>query len=433
VSNFRRIFKGCRFVLLFAFMCPFPGYAQAAPQAAMKPQEPPTSWVDPATGHKVVRITREPDSASFYFNVNSYTPDGREMVYTTPDGISVIDLSTWKTRSIVQGKVRTVVVGHKTPSVFYIKADDRALYVANVDTGEARKLTTVPTRGSIDSVNADETLAAGTYIEGEGGQDYGGGHRSPQAQSLEQPRNKGEMMERRLAAHLPLVLFTIDLRTGAMKTLLHSTDWVNHLLFSSTDPQLLMFCHEGPWQKVDRIWTIHTDGTHNVLIHKRTMFMEIAGHEFWGRDGKTIWYDWQTPKGEDFWLAGYNLETGKRTAYHMQRNEWSIHFNVSADGTLFCGDGGDPGQVAHAPDGEWLYLFRPEMKPGDGVNTSDFVQPGVFHAERLLNMSKHNYRLEPNVSFTPDQKWVIFRSNMYGPTYVFAVEVAKNGDRTRGE
>jgi oligogalacturonide lyase len=73
------------------------------------------------------------------------------------------------------------------------------------------------------------------------------------------------------------------------------------------------------------------------------------------------------------------------------------------------------------------------MKPGDGINTSDFIQPGVFHAERLVNMSKHNYRLEPNVSFTPDQKWVIFRSNMYGPTYVFAVEVAKNGDRTGGE
>jgi oligogalacturonide lyase len=42
-------------------------------------------------------------------------------------------------------------------------------------------------------------------------------------------------------------------------------------------------------------------------------------------------------------------------------------------------------------------------------------------------MSRHNYRLEPNVSFTPDQKWVIFRSNMFGPTYIFAAEVAKAG------
>jgi oligogalacturonide lyase len=43
--------------------------------------------------------------------------------------------------------------------------------------------------------------------------------------------------------------------------------------------------------------------------------MEIAGHEFWGLDGETIWYDWQYPKGEDFFLAGYNLKTGKRTAF----------------------------------------------------------------------------------------------------------------------
>jgi oligogalacturonide lyase len=400
-------------------------------------QEPPTSWVDPATGHRVVRLTREPDSASFYFNVNAYTPDGREMIYTTPDGISVIDLTSWKTRSVVQGHVRTIVVGHKTPSVFYVKREDNALYVTNVDTGVTRKLATMPPRGSVASVNADETLAAGTYIEGNAGQDYNqpplearsqdqrGG--SQQAQNMLQPLNKGQMMEQRLAARLPLVLFVIDLRTGKLRSLLHSRDWVNHLLFSPTDPNLLMYCHEGPWQKVDRIWTIHTDGTHNLLIHKRTMFMEIAGHEFWAPDGKTLWYDWQTPKGEDFWLAGYNVETGKRTAYHMQRNEWSIHFNVTRDGSLFCGDGGDPGQVAKAPDGEWIELFHPQLIRGDGINEPGFWQPGVFRSEHLVNMSTHNYRLEPNVSFTPDMKWVIFRSNMFGPTYVFAVEVAKAG------
>ena len=54
------------------------------------------------------------------------------------------------------------------------------------------------------------------------------------------------------------------------------------MLFSPTDPTLLMYCHEGPWQLVDRIWLIHTDGSHNTLIHKRTMAMEIAGHEILG-------------------------------------------------------------------------------------------------------------------------------------------------------
>lgn len=39
--------------------------------------------------------------------------------------------------------------------------------------------------------------------------------------------------------------------------------------------------------------------------------------------------------------------------------------------------------------------------------------------------SRHDYSLEPNVSFTPDGKWVVFSSNMFGPRHVFAVEVAK--------
>jgi oligogalacturonide lyase len=153
--------------------------------------------------------------------------------------------------------------------------------------------------------------------------------------------------------------------------------------------------------------------------------MEIAGHEFWSADGKIIWYDLQTPRGEDFWLAGYNVINGEKTWYHLQRDEWSIHFNVTRDGKLFCGDGGDERQVAHAPDGKWIYLFRPELMENRGVKDEALIRPGVLRAERLVNMAKHQYRLEPNVSFTPDEKWVVFRSNMFGPTYVFAVEVAK--------
>jgi len=233
------------------------------------------------------------------------------------------------------------------------------------------------------------------------------------------------MIEQRWAARLPMGRFTVNIQTGEIKTIHKANDWLNHLLFSPTDPALLMFCHEGPCHNVDRIWTIRADGTQLKKIHTRSMAMEVFGHEFWSADGKTIWYDLQTPRAEVFWLAHYNVDTGERAWYSLQRNEWSIHFNVSRDGKLFCGDGGDPGQVARAPDGQWIYLFRAELIPNRGIEDPSFVQPGVLRAERLVNMSKHQYRLEPNPSFTPDQKWVVFRSNMFGPTYVFAVEVAK--------
>jgi oligogalacturonide lyase len=108
-----------------------------------------------------------------------------------------------------------------------------------------------------------------------------------------------------------------------------------------------------------------------------------------------------------------------------------VHFNVSPDGKLFAGDGGGPNSVAAPGNGQWIYLFRPEMvrdrTDGELPNASSLIQTGVFHAEKLVNLAKHNYSLEPNVTFTPDMKWIVFRSNMFGPTQVFAVEIAKAG------
>ncbi|HTB14073.1 MAG TPA: oligogalacturonate lyase family protein [Bryobacteraceae bacterium] len=384
----------------------------------------PKEWLDPDTGHRVVRLTDEPGSASLYFNQNGYTPDGKKLVYTTPDGISIFNLETHAVKPVVEGRVRIVEVGHKTGNIFYTK--ESSVFVITIDTGATREIAKLPERGSVVTVNADETLLAGTYTEAQGpsGNAYASPVRSAQSEQshpLDQPPNKGQMMEERLAARIPMGMFVMNTQTGEVKTIHRSTDWLNHLLFSPTDPTLLMFCHEGPWHKVNRIWTIRTDGSQLTKVHTRTMSMEIFGHEFWSADGKTIWYDLQTPRGEDFWLAAYQVDTGERARYHLQRNEWSIHFNVTRDGKLICGDGGDPGQVAHAPDGQWIYLFRPERGP----QQPGLITPGVLHSEKLVNMAKHQYKLEPNVTFTPDGNWVIFRSNIQGPTYVFAVEVGK--------
>ena len=253
--------------------------------------EPPKSWIDPDTGHRVVRLTNEPGSASLYFNQNGYSADGKKMVYTTPEGISVLNLETHEAKPVVKGRVRIIVTGHKTQNVYFIK--EGAVFSANVDSGAIREIAKIPARASIATVNSDETLLAGTYIEGNG-VDYNQ-NRPQQPQTLEQPRSKGQMMEERLAARLPMAMFTVSTATGELKVIHKATDWLNHLEFSPTDPQMLMFCHEGPWHKVDRLWNIRLDSGKITRIHSRTMAMEIWGHEFWSHDGKTqIW----TQRGE---------------------------------------------------------------------------------------------------------------------------------------
>ena len=64
--------------------------------------------------------------------------------------------------------MRTICLGRKTPTVFYVKmeGDLQVLYSTNVDTGETRRLAPLPAPGALYTVNADETLAAGTYVLG---------------------------------------------------------------------------------------------------------------------------------------------------------------------------------------------------------------------------------------------------------------------------
>jgi oligogalacturonide lyase len=439
---------------------------QPAPAA-----EPPTEWIDPDTGHRVIRLSREPGTASLYFHQNAYTAGGKKLVVTTMDrGIATINLETRAIERIVEGPANVLVTGRKTGDVYYTKRTSREVtkadgtketvneaivYAAEVNTGKTREIAKLPSGRFVASLNADETLLLGSYVEGGTRRLSVAGLRNPgpggwvsdadprfQQANYEalgpdgNPLAYAQAKEVRLHEVLagiragpPHVIFTINTQTGDLKDIWKEREWLNHLQFSPTDPGLIMFCHEGPWHEVDRVWTIRTDGTGLTKIHTRTMNMEIAGHEFFSSDGQTIWYDLQMPRGEDFWVAGCEIATGRRTWYHLQRDEWSVHFNVSSDGKLFAGDGGDSEMVAHAKDGKWIYLFRPERIPDvagiKNPNSSGLIDPGFFKAERLVNMSKHDYRLEPNVTFSPDMKWIIFRSNMHGAVQVYAVEIAK--------
>jgi oligogalacturonide lyase len=385
------------------------------------------SWIDEDTGHRVIQLTPEKDSRGLYFNENAFTDGGKMMVYFVGQSVYVLNLESHRARPLVPGPVDSLAVARKTPVVYFMRPRDTGLYVAKVDNGQIVKVADLPPRATISTLNADETLVAGTYTEIDVPQ-------HPVDPNLKASSVRATQMDARLADHVPMVLFTVNLKTAEVKTVLHSTDWLNHVQFSPKDPTLLMYCHEGLWWKVDRIWTIRTDGTQNQLIHARTVDNEVAGHEFWDADGVTIWYDLQIPHGANFYVASYNTTTRERRWYHMDRDAWSIHYNSAADDSIFCGDGGDRTQVAKSKNGQWIELFTPSLDPPPtGVDQTGMVETGAFQAEHLANMAKHNYKIEPNVRFSPDNKLVIFTSTVLGDTYVFAVEVAKASKQPSGQ
>lgn len=394
--------------------------AQEVLETGGKPM--PNEWIDKDTHHKIIKLTRkEGSNYSFYFHNNPFV--GNKMVFynTSPQKpeeqaakveisntsarnrqIYTVDLKTFEVEQLTNHPtaMNGEIVSAKTGKVFYQVKD--SIFSVDIKTKKETLVYVFPAdfKASITCVNADGTLLGGAKSSDE------------EKELFKKYPGKSSYFNIIYEAKLPRTLFTVDIKNAQLNKLHTDTAWLNHVQFSAADPNLLMFCHEGPWHKVNRIWTIDVKTKKITQIHKRIMDMEIAGHEWSSADGSIIWYDLQQPRSTTFFIEGHHVKTGEKTKYELQRDEWSIHFNSTKDNKLFCGDGGDPGQVAKAKDGMWIYLFTPTGNK--------------FVSEKLVNMKNHKYSLEPNVHFSPDEKWIIFRANFEGETNVYAVEVKKH-------
>ena len=150
-------------------------------------------------------------------------------------------------------------------------------------------------------------------------------------------------------AHRPNVLYTVDLKSGEVKVIHRVNTWLGHVQFSPTEPELLMFCHEGPWDLVDRIWTIRI-GDGEPRCSTSGPEREIAGHEFWsaptaGRSGS------RTPfRASPAQRPRRQGRRDRRTHPLPQpaRGGGGIHQFQSPDGKFFIGDGGGKQRPAPA-------------------------------------------------------------------------------------
>jgi oligogalacturonide lyase len=393
---------------------------------------PPRDWIDADTGHRIVRLTDEAGGSTLYFHDNAFSPQGDRLMINTPRGIALIDVAAIGTDAakaeVITPGGRGGYFARRTREIFFTAAGK--VQAIDVDTKLVRE---VPyARGLI---NADATWSV---VKNANAADPEGKYPRPAVRPLIPQLQRmfpGKKMEdltpdqqysvtkedglaaRALNPSLQSFIFT-SLKTGETRETGFQYGDLNHMQFNPVDPNLLLYCHEGTWHELDRTWTIRTDGSQMRLMHKRTMDMEINGHEWWSFDGRTVWFDLQTPRSQDFWIAGVNMATGREVRYHLQRDWWGVHFNSSRDDTVFADDGGDPSQVAYSNDGMWINLFR--VQAGDTVTR-----------EKLVNMSRHNYvtgrgGVEPNVHITPDKKWVVFTGQFApGQRHVYAVSLER--------
>src|ERR1035441_9317298 len=181
----------------------------AAMRMLMAQAAPPTEWIDPDTGHRVIRLSGEPGTASLYFHQNAYSADGKKLVVTNPHGIATINRATREIDQVVEGRVNILVTGHKTGRIYYTK--EGAIFAADLDTHATREIAKIPVqagRGGAFAVSADETMLVGIAADPDG----------KAVPRTPPPGGQGGRLEGNWAAGTPKMLYTIDRKSTRLNS-----------------------------------------------------------------------------------------------------------------------------------------------------------------------------------------------------------------------
>ena len=370
----------------------------------------PDEFTDPESHLRIIHLSRFPNDYSgvVYFTYNTFTEDSQLALIDSQykdkwRHLYTFDFGSMTVKPLVTDRLtENQVVVAKSGNVYYMA--DNAAWVMPLKGGTARKLCDLPARwapGIGFTVNANETLLLGGSTD----------------------------TEKDAASKLPItavhngsnVLYTVNIKTGELKIIHRANHWFGHVQFSPTDPDLCMFCHEGSWEKVDRIWFInpskstvdaHGTVTDNARIaYHRTEPREIAGHEFWQPDGKSIWFQqaYRAHPERGGFLTSLDVATGKTTQYTIPNGFGGIHATFAPDGTFLVADGGGSGAT-----GPGKYISKLTF-PTDGSH--------LFKGEHVVTMQANDYSIEPNPHVSPDNRWVIFTATLNGTPQAYAVEL----------
>ncbi len=168
--------------------------------------------------------------------------------------------------------------------------------------------------------------------------------------------------------HCRIVAIGVD---GGPGRILHADDlWLGHVNTSPALPDVLTFCHEGPWKDVQqRMWTMNIS-TGDARPLRPQAPEESIGHEYWFADGERVGYHGRSAAGVHV-FGHVHFDDTRRQEYDFPHG--SCHFH-SIDEHLIVGDG--------SPQEPYLLLWR--LKEGAYEGPRRLLKHrGSFHVQFL--------------------------------------------------
>jgi oligogalacturonide lyase len=399
--------------------------------------DPDLAWRDPTSHTRIVNLTSGFDSASvFYFHQNVFTANGDLMLFSgkrgEDQGYFVLSLRTGAIRQVTHQTGQHLVILPHRRSAAFDRGDD--VFLLNLDSGETRKIATVPhgllAQGAGFGFTADESKLLFAYCD-----QLAEEHAQLVAAKpkMEDPHLRRvdwvaayEHMQRHNA------IYSIDIDSGKVAVVFQDNDnnWLGHVQGSPTNSNLALFIHEG-------FVTVHIKNrlrllelTTGQVTMPRTGPLENDGitHEFWDRDGESVWYDISSAGA----LAHLDLKTDVETRYSYggvpvapasyggvtvaasnRSNNRSIHYAIGPGAKWAVGDG-----FQHT--NPWLCIYRLDQR---NPQTQEVPVVRICDFSPTYENPKAEY-IEPNPHLTPDFRWIVLTVHLKGTANdVYAVEI----------
>lgn len=364
-------------------------------------------YKDPKTGARVRRLTGDGSSNVHpYFTSWAFVGDGADNAVFVSNRSGAYQ---WHLLEIPAGRLVQLTAGQKISAnmacvsrsgrLFYF--DGSVLHSIKTDTLEDRELYRVPAgfKPALPTCTTDGRYVAFAYCQ-------------ETTLSTETGRIYSTMHER-YYQHPHSVVMRIDAESGAAVAAWGEATWISHVLIHPTQPNLIVFCHEGGGTCVEqRMWIVNLDDTQ----------MRKASPLYPQRPGESCVHEYFTQEGDVGFQYSLDREGG--------REEYNAF--IRPDGTWirqYLFPGRRPGHIQSNSDnslvvGDGAYL-TPDDKEGRNyvglmthANGRVEVRRLAWHGTSALTQASHGHP-----SFSPDDRWVIYNSDAEKCDNVYMADV----------
>jgi oligogalacturonide lyase len=354
------------------------------------------SYKDPVSGARVHQLTAyKGHSNHFYFTYPCWYDNGRKILFYSDrenrTNLFGVDLHTGEITQLTDfgPEVRTGGLTKNPVREEVYFSSNGTLTALDLVTLETRDIYTRPEGYVGGSSNA---TADGKYICA--------GHYKDLSDQFMIDLGNGYVGFREIwEAHPHTVLYKIPVDGGEPELIYEEDYWLGHFNCSSKLPNVMTFCHEGPWHLVEnRIWGLDLESGEAWQIRPNAPD-EAIGHEYWMQDGEHIGYHGKTPQGPVYGAIRY--DNTNQIEAPFEGHCWHFH-SYMLDLVVGDGDAKDP----------YLLLWRFKEGAFEGPKVLAWHR-GSFHTQQL--------HLHPCVN--ADGTQIIYTADPQGYGQVYAVDV----------